>query len=97
MRGTQKNARYWSCLENKEMNDRIYSEVLSGRSDYNIRFSDLQNLIVDLGFQYRRQNGSHIMYYHPGIGEFMNIQKDGAKAKGYEVRQLRAIMLKHGL
>ncbi len=25
---------------------------------------------------------------------FMNIQKDGSKAKGYEVRQLREIILK---
>ena len=79
------------------MNKKVYEAVVSGQSDYNIDFSDLQNLIVALGFQYRRQRGSHTMYFHAGIGEFMNIQRDGAKAKGYEVRQLREIIKKHGL
>ena len=76
---------------------KTYDAVMSGKSDYNIRFADLQNLIVDLGFDFMRQNGSHTMYYHPGIDEFMNIQRDGAKAKGYEVKQLRDIIRRNGL
>lgn len=79
------------------MNQKIYHDVLSGNSDNNIRFSDFRNLIVDLGFEYMRQNGSHIQYFHNGINAFMNIQKSGSKAKGYEVRQLRKIIQKHGL
>ena len=79
------------------MRNKIYNAVMSGKSDSNIKFSDLQNLIVDLGFDFLRQNGSHIMYYNYSIGEFMNIQKDGAKAKGYEVRQLRDIITRHKL
>lgn len=38
-----------------------------------------------------------MQYFHRELKAFMNIQKDGAKAKGYEVRQLRKIMLKYGL
>jgi hypothetical protein len=34
---------------------------------------------------------------HNGVDEFLNIQLDGNKAKGYQVRQLRAIILAHGL
>ena len=79
------------------MNKKVYESVVSGHADYSIDFSDLQNLILDLGFTYRRQKGSHIMYYHKGANAFMNIQRDGAKAKGYEVRQLREIINKHGL
>ena len=79
------------------MNKQVYNAVISGNSDHSISFSDFQNLIVDLGFQFRRQKGSHRMYYHEGIQAFMNIQKDGAKAKGYEVRQLRELIRKHDL
>lgn len=79
------------------MNRKVYNAVMSSKSDNNIRFADLQNLIIDLGFQYIRQNGSHRQYYHNGINAFMNIQKDGSKAKGYEVRQLRKIITKYDL
>ena len=79
------------------MNKQIYNSVISGKADHSISFSDFQNLVVDLGFQFRRQRGSHTMYYHPGVNAFMNIQKDGAKAKAYEVRQLREIIRKYGL
>ena len=79
------------------MNQKTYNDVMSGKSDNNIRFNDFRNLIVDLGFDFIRQNGSHMQYFHRELKAFMNIQKDGAKAEGYEVRQLRKIMLKYGL
>ena len=79
------------------MNQKVYNDVMSGRSDYNIKYSDLQNLIVDLGFEFKRQRGSHTIYYHAVINEMMNIQKDGSKAKGYEVKQLRNIITKYNL
>lgn len=79
------------------MNQKVYDAVISGKSDYNIKYLDFQNLIIDLGFEFQRQRGSHTMYYHDGINAFLNIQKDGSKAKGYEVKQLRDIILKHGL
>ena len=67
------------------MNKKIYNEVMSGKSDNNIKFNDFRNLIVDLGFTFTRQSGSHVQYYH------------SEKAKGYQVRQLRNIIIKHGL
>ena len=70
---------------------------MSGQSDNNISYADFQNLILDLGFTLQRQKGSHTMYYNKGIGEFLNIQKDGAKAKAYQVKQLRQIITKHNL
>ena len=79
------------------MNQKVYNSVISGKSDSNIKYIDLKNLIIDLGFQFQRQKGSHTMYYHQVINEFMNIQKDGSKAKGYQVRQLRTIILKYNL
>lgn len=79
------------------MNQKIYNDVISGKSDNNINFSDFCNLIVDLGFSFKGQKGSHKSYYHSGINERMTIQNANSKAKGYQVRQLRNIINKHGL
>lgn len=79
------------------MNQKIYNDVISGNSDNNIRFSDFRNLIVNLGFSFKGQKGSHASYYNSSINERMIIQNDGSKAKGYQVRQLRNIIIKHGL
>ena len=74
-----------------------YIDVISGKSDYNIKYRDLQNLLLCLGFELKRQKGSHAIYYHNRFNIMMNIQKDGSKAKGYEIRQLRNIILQYGL
>jgi len=81
-----------------ELRIRIYNAVVSGRSDSNIRFADLKNLIYTLGFVFKGQSGSHAGYYHPGIHARISIQptKDG-KAKPYQVKQLRDIIKFHGL
>lgn len=79
------------------MNTKVYNAVISGNSDNNIQFSDFRNLIVDLGFTFKGQKGSHESYYHNGINERMTIQNANSKAKGYQVRQLRNIINKHGL
>lgn len=79
------------------MNKKVYRDVMSGQADYNINYADFQDLILNLGFEFKRQKGSHTIYYNPDIDEMLNIQKDGAKAKGYEVKQLRNIINKHNL
>ncbi|MCI8365849.1 MAG: type II toxin-antitoxin system HicA family toxin [Eubacterium sp.] len=79
------------------MNQKIYNDVISGKSDNSINFNDFRNLIVDLGFTVKGQKSSHKSYYHSGINERMTIQNAGSKAKGYQVRQLRNIIIKHGL
>lgn len=47
--------------------------------------------------KFKGQKGSHKSYYHSGINERMTIQNANSKAKGYQVRQLRNIINKHGL
>ena len=81
----------------KIMNRKVYDSVLNGKADNNIDFSDFRNLIIDLGFTFKNQEGSHIVYYHYGINEIINIQKKGNKAKDYQVRQLRKIIKKHDI
>jgi len=79
------------------MNRKVYESVMSGESDNNIKYSDFRKLIIDLGFEFRRQRGSHTMYFHNDIKEFLNIQKDGNKAKGYQVEHLRNVILRHSM
>ena len=75
----------------------ILNKVLSGIVDTNIRFSDLRNLVISLGFN-ERIKGDHFIYSRTGIIEIINIQplKDG-KAKAYQIKQIRNIILKYKL
>ena len=79
------------------MNKKVYDAILSGKSDNNIKYTDFQNIIVDLGFRFIRQKGSHMIYFNNDIHEYMNIQPDGSKAKKYQVRDLRNIIKEHDL
>ena len=79
------------------MNKKTYESIISGKSDNDIKYLDFESLILDLGFKFKRKKGSHTMYYHKEINAFLNIQKDGSKAKAYQVRQLRDIINKHDL
>ena len=74
------------------MNKKVYQAVISGKSDNNINYKDFQNLIVNLGFDFARQRGSHEMYFNDEIKRYMNIQNDGSKAKPYEIKQLRNLI-----
>lgn len=81
------------------MNDKILKSVLSGDQDTNIRFNDLQTLLNQLEFNYRQsgKGSSHYIYYRDDIPELINIQRDGNKAKPYQVKQIRTIIKKYGL
>lgn len=79
------------------MKSKVYDAVINGRSDNNIKYTEFQNLIVDLGFIYQRQEGSHRVYRHPVYRISMIIQPDGNKAKGYQIKQLRLLIKKYSL
>jgi hypothetical protein len=49
-----------------------------------------------LGFE-ERTRSSHHMFRRGGVEELINLQRDGDKAKVYQVRQVRAILTKYGL
>lgn len=74
--------------------DELLASVLRGTSDANIAFDDLRNLLTRLGFE-ERTRGSHHLFRKPGIDEKINLQRDGNKAKPYQVRQVRTILLKY--
>ena len=70
--------------------------VLRGGSDNNIGFSDLRNLLEALEFEVRIK-GDHFIYTKHGVAEIINIQPLGNKAKPYQVKQIRNLILKYKL
>lgn len=70
--------------------------ILQGESDANIDFDDLRRLLGWLGFE-ERIRGSHHIFRKQGVRELINLQKEGNKAKVYQVRQARRIILRYGL
>ena len=76
--------------------EKVLEQILRGRSDANIAFADLCGLLRQLGFS-ERTRGSHRIFTRSGIEERITLQKDQSKAKVYQVRQVRAIILKYKL
>jgi predicted RNA binding protein YcfA (HicA-like mRNA interferase family) len=76
--------------------ERTLAMVLRGTSDANIAFDDLRQLLLRLGFD-ERTKGSHHIFRRAGIPERINLQRDGKKAKPYQVRQVRQMIVKHKL
>jgi hypothetical protein len=76
--------------------EKLVAEVLSGRADANIDFDDLRALLLVFGFS-ERTKGSHHLFRKPGVEERVNLQRDGRNAKPYQVKQVRAVLLKYKL
>ena len=76
--------------------NKLISKILAGTSDSNIAFDELCGLLKSLGFE-KRIKGSHHIFYKTGVDEILNIQPDGAKAKDYQVKQVREIIVKYKL
>ena len=76
--------------------ERVLDQVLSGSSDANISFSDLCRLLRQLGFD-QRIRGDHHIFTKTGVEEILNLQPKRAKAKPYQVKQVRGVLLKYKL
>ena len=76
--------------------DKLILKILSGVSDANIGFDELCNILINLGFDLRIK-GRHHVFRKNGVEEKVNLQKDGANAKPYQVRQVRNILVKYKL
>ena len=74
--------------------DRLIRRILSGDSDRNVRFDELRQLLLHLGFE-ERTRGSHHIFVKVGVEEWLNLQRDDGQAKPYQVRQVRSVILKY--
>jgi len=76
--------------------ERFLLQILRGTSDTNTGFDDLCRLLTQLGFE-TRIRGSHHMFSRADVAELINLQRDGAKAKPYQVKQVRQVIVKYKL
>ena len=76
--------------------EKTLEKLLRGESDTNIRFDELCHLLQAKGFRMRVSGSNHI-FTRAGVMERINIQRDGAKAKPYQVRQVRKILANYKL
>jgi len=84
--------------------EKLLMKLLSGTADNNFSFDDLRNILFHFNFiertaggSHRTAGGSHRIFYKEGVEEILNIQPKGNKAKPYQVKQVRAIVLKYKL
>lgn len=70
--------------------------ILARQTGANIRFSELRNLLVRLGFE-ERISGSHHIFSKNGIFEKINIQPRRGQVKSYQLQQIRRLFEKYGI
>jgi predicted RNA binding protein YcfA (HicA-like mRNA interferase family) len=76
--------------------DKLLVKILLGAADANIPFEPLCQLLIKLGFTERVQ-GSHHIFSKEGVEDILNLQPKRGKAKTYQVRQVRNVILKNQL
>ena len=76
--------------------EKLIYKILSGRQDASIHFSEVVALLQALGFSLRIK-GSHHIFFREGMEEIINIQPDGSKAKSYQIKQIRDLIVKYRL
>jgi predicted RNA binding protein YcfA (HicA-like mRNA interferase family) len=76
--------------------EKILLKIMRGTSDANISFNDLCLVLHHLGFD-ERIKGSHHIFTRSDVEEILNLQPKRDKAKAYQVKQVRNIILRYKL
>lgn len=71
-------------------------KILRGTSDANVGFDELCQLLNRLGFDLEI-SGSHHKFSRSDIEEILVLQPKNSKAKPYQVKQVREVLVSHGL
>ena len=75
---------------------KLLIKILSGSSDANVDFEQLRRLLILFGFA-ERFKGSHHIFSKENIEEIINIQEIQGKAKPYQIKQVRNLILRYQL
>ncbi len=76
--------------------EKLYQHILMRQSDANVPFEGLCELLQRLGFE-KRVRGDHHIFSSTGVEEIINLQPRNDKAKPYQVKQVRNIILRYEL
>lgn len=78
------------------MPNKAYDNIMSGKRDNNIKFSDLCYVLNKANFCCRIK-GDHYIYSRNDIPEIVNIQPNGNMAKSYQVKQVRLLFKEYNI
>jgi len=76
--------------------DKLLIYILLGTLDADISFVQLCQLLKKLGFDERIKGSNHI-FTKEEIEEILNLQSQQGKAKTYQIKQIRNVILKYKL
>jgi hypothetical protein len=76
--------------------DKLLARILQGTADANISFEELRHLLKRLGFA-ERIRGDHYIFTREDVAEILNLQPKGSQAKPYQMKQVRAVIVKYRL
>jgi predicted RNA binding protein YcfA (HicA-like mRNA interferase family) len=75
---------------------KFFERLMSGTADADLRFDDLCQLLKRLGF-FEHIRGDHHIFSKDGVEEILNLQPKNARAKPYQVKQVRNVIHKYNL
>lgn len=76
--------------------DKLLEKILSGTSVSDVPFAQLWQLLYRLGFD-ERIRGDHRIFVKADVEEILNLQHKKGKAKSYQIKQVRAVIIKYKL
>ncbi len=76
--------------------EKLYIQIMTRMSDANIPFDSMVILLKKLGFKERIKGDHHILTMD-GVEEIINLQAKEGKAKPYQVKQVREVILRYNL
>ena len=79
-----------------DLHQKLLHYILMKRGDANVPFDGLCQLLRRMGFE-ERIRGDHHIFSMAKLEEIVNFQPNGTKSKPYQVKQVRDLVLRHGL
>ena len=73
---------------------KLFEHILMRRSDANVPFETLCNLLKRLGFD-EQIKGDHHIFTKDDVQEILNLQPKEGKGKPYQVKQVRDVILRY--
>ena len=77
------------------MSKKLLQKALSAPN--NFKFADMIKLAEAFGFRPSRSSGSHHIFVHPEVREFLNLQEVRGKAKLYQIGQFLRLVERYNL
>ncbi len=75
---------------------KLLEHIVMRRGDANVSFAALCSLLIRLGFS-ERVKGDHHIFTREDVEEILNLQPQAAKAKPYQVAQVRKVIVGYRL